>query len=153
MRKTVLFTVAVLALGGTAAVALSTGVGAQPTGGPPAGRPMGAGRGMMDEGPRGDGPGWHMMHRMQAEHPGAGRTFDPRDFALIHRPEDRKLTVPEVQKIAEAFLLWNGNHSWKVTEVKEAPDNRVSFALATAEGGVIARFAMDRKDGRVTRTD
>ena len=151
MRKTVFFTVAALALGGVTVMTLSAG--AQPAGGPPSGGPMGAGRGMMDDDPRGDGPGWRMMHHMQGEHAGANRAFDPRDFALIHRPDDRKLTVPDVQKIAEAFLLWNGNRTWKVTEVKEAADNRVSFALATAEGGVIARFAMDRKNGRVTRTD
>jgi hypothetical protein len=148
MRKTVIFTVAALALGGVTAVALSTGAGAQPAGGPPAAGRMRGGHDMMD-----DGPGGRAMHRMAAEHQGASRPFDPRDFGLIHRPDDRKLTVPDVQKIAEAFLLWNGNRTGKVTAVTEAPDNRVSFALATAEGGVIARFAMDRKNGRVTRTD
>ena len=45
---------------------------------------------------------------------------------------DRKLTPPDVQKIAEAFLLWNGNHSWKVIDVAPAPDGTIGFALATA---------------------
>ena len=148
MRKTVIFAVAVMALGGATAVALSAGAGAQPMGGPQEGGLMRAGRGMME-----DGTGGRGMHRMPAEHQGASRPFNPRDFGLIHRPDDRKLTVPDVQKIAEAFLLWNGNRTWKVTAVTETPDNRISFALATAEGGVIARFAMDRKNGRVTRTD
>jgi hypothetical protein len=73
-----------------------------------------------------------------------------RTFALIYRADDRKLTPPDVQKIAEAFLLWNGNHAWKVVNVK--PDGDVvGFDLATQDGTVIARFTMDPKDGHVTR--
>ena len=54
------------------------------------------------------------------------------------------LSVREVQKIAEAFLLWNGNHSWKVLNAK--PDGDViGFDLATADGSVIAHFTMDPK--------
>ena len=34
-----------------------------------------------------------------------------RTFALIYPQQDRNLTPPDVQKIAEAFLLWRGNHS------------------------------------------
>lgn len=71
-------------------------------------------------------------------------------FALVDRAEDRALTPPDVQKIAEAFLLWNGNHSWKVVNVK--PDGDViGFDLATAEGSVIARFTMDPKTARLSR--
>jgi hypothetical protein len=69
----------------------------------------------------------------------------------LFRPDDRQLTAPEVQKIAEAFLLWNGNRTWKVTEVAAGPDGRIGFAFATAEGSVIARFTMDSKTGRVRR--
>ena len=47
-------------------------------------------------------------------------------FALVYRQEDRKLTPPDVQKIAEAFLLWNGNHSWKVVDVAPAAGRRAS---------------------------
>ena len=73
-----------------------------------------------------------------------------RVFALIDRPEDRKLTPPDVRKIAEAFLLWNGNHTWKVINVK--PDGDViAFDLATEDGSVIAHYAMDPKTGRPTR--
>ena len=75
----------------------------------------------------------------------------PRALALIHRAEDRKLTPPDVQKIAEAFLLWRGNHTWKVVEVAPAADGGIGFALATQEGSVIARFAMDPKSGHLTR--
>jgi hypothetical protein len=65
---------------------------------------------------------------------------------------DRKLTPPDVQKIAEAFLLWRGNHSWKVVEVAPTADGAIGFALATQEGSVIARFTMDPHTARVTRT-
>ena len=59
--------------------------------------------------------------------------------------------MPEVQKIAEAFLLWNGNRTWKVTQVAAGPDGKIGFAFATSDGGVIARFTMDSKTGRVHR--
>jgi hypothetical protein len=142
MRKTLLATLAVLALGGT-----TTGIliaHAQPAPPPPA---M-------------DGPPPHRPHWMGwmrggghewREHEGRG-LMSPRTFALVYRQEDRKLTPPDVQKIAEAFLLWNGNHSWKVVEVAPAPDGAIGFGLATQEGSVIAHFTMDPHSGRVTRT-
>ena len=73
-----------------------------------------------------------------------------RAFALVYRAEDKKLTPPDVQKIVEAFLLWNGNHSWKVINVTQEGEV-IGFDLATAEGGVIARFTMDPKTGRPRR--
>ena len=107
--------------------------------GPPPGMMDGRGHGMMEgreHGMMGARPsGW--MHRM-------------REFALIYPAADRNLSGADVQKIAEAFLLLNGNHSWKVTEVTEEP-NRVTFALATSDGGAIAHFAMDRHTGRPER--
>lgn len=140
MRSMTLYAaVAASFLAGGAATMLITGAGAQPAptvpgldagmpGGPP---PMAPGM----------GPGrWHR---------GGGMW---RTFALLYHPDDRQLTAAEVQKIAEAFLLWNGNRTWKVTEVAEAPDNRIGFAFATADGGVIARFTMDRKTGRLSRS-
>lgn len=81
------------------------------------------------------------MHRWQE------RT---RSMALIFPAENRRLAGPDVQRIAEAFLLWNGNHTWKVTEVAEEPE-RVVFAFATPDNTVIARFAMDRRTGRPSR--
>jgi hypothetical protein len=94
---------------------------------------------------RGPGP-W--AERMQERR--ARRIELMRVFALIDRPEDRKLTAPDVQKIAEAFLLWNGNHTWKVTNVRPEGDV-IGFDLATADGSVIAHYAMDPKTGRPTR--
>ena len=73
-------------------------------------------------------------------------------FALMYKPDDRKLTAPDVQKIAESMLLWFGNRTWKVTGVAPAADGQIAFAFSTAEGSVIARFTMDSKTGRVVRT-
>ena len=74
-----------------------------------------------------------------------------RDFALVWRAPDRNLSAADVQKIAEGFLLWRGNHTWKVTNVQEQGD-RVAFSLATPDGGAIASFTMDRHTGRIERT-
>jgi hypothetical protein len=156
MRNIVVTAVAAFALGG-----ITTGVllaHAQPAGAPPDG-PRG---GPMAHGPWGPGPG---------PGPGSGPGSGPggpggwgdrmherhaqwmeirRDFALMFQPEDRKLTPPDVQKIAEAFLLWNGNHTWKVLNV--AQDGAViGFDVGTADGSVIARYTMDPKTGHLAR--
>ncbi len=75
-----------------------------------------------------------------------------RIVALVYPQADRNLSAADVQKIAEAFLLWHGNHTWKVVEVAPAADGTIGFALATQEGSVIARFAMDPHTGQVART-
>jgi len=139
MRRSVLAIVATVSLGGLAAANLFAHAGAQPAPPQVAGNPPPDGGWHM--GPRHDGPGWHhrAMERM-------------RTFALLYRPDDRQLTPPDVQKIAEAFLLWNGNHTWKVTNVAADKDNAVSFTIAAPDGTVIAKFDMDSKTGRVTRT-
>jgi hypothetical protein len=74
-----------------------------------------------------------------------------RDFALIYRQPDRQLAPADVQKIAEAFLLWNGNHTWKVTNVAATADGPIGFSLNTPEGSVVAKFTMDPHTGRITR--
>jgi hypothetical protein len=105
---------------------------------------------------------WHMGHGG----PGAGRD-DGRDgtlgrfaggpaegmraLALIYRQEDRALTPADVQKIAEAFLLWNGNHTWKISNTAAMPDGSIGFSLTTAEGAVIAKFTMDPHTARLIR--
>jgi hypothetical protein len=108
------------------------GMDGGPMRGPMAGRMPGGPGGMRAMRGRGG-----MMRRM-------------RQFALIYPTADRNLSGADVQKIAEAFLLFNGNHTWKVTEVKEEPD-QVTFTLASPDGGAIAHFAMDRHTGRPTR--
>ena len=75
-----------------------------------------------------------------------------RQFALVYPAADRALSGPDVQKIAEALLLYNGNHTWKVTEIVEQPA-RVTFAFAAPDGTAIAHFAMDRHTARPERID
>jgi hypothetical protein len=74
-----------------------------------------------------------------------------RAFALIYRQPDRQLAPADVQKIAEAFLLWNGNHTWKVTNVAPTADGPIGFSLTTPEGSVVAKFTMDPHTGRIER--
>ncbi len=126
--------IAMTMLCGLAAVGPNLSAQAQPA--PPLG-PPGVGR------PDGPAPMMGPMHR---------RPIDPGLFALMYRPDDRKLTPPDVQKIAEAILLWFGNRTWKVTDVGPDGDGKIKFAYATADGSVIARFSMDTKNGRVVRT-
>lgn len=119
---------------------------------PEAGRPGPGPEGGPDGGHWWGPPGWRMGG------PGGGPMHPDREawrpmlgtFALVHRAEDRKLTPPDVKKIAEAFLLWNGNRTWQVTNV--APDGgAIAFDFATPDGSTIARFVMDPKTGRLTR--
>ncbi|HET8997365.1 MAG TPA: hypothetical protein VFN42_11930 [Acetobacteraceae bacterium] len=142
MRKTVIAAVTALAVTGLGAGTLVAN--AQPA--PPPGPPAGPGFG----GPPGPHPHWHAwMHHRGEEH----RPFAPGTFALVHRQADRHLSPSDVQTIAQAFLLWNGNHSWKVVDVAPGPDGKIGFAYATQQGGVIARFTMDPHNGHVARVD
>jgi hypothetical protein len=134
MRKTILTTLAVLTIGGAATGILIAN--AQPA--PPPGvenQPHWMGWTHHDR----DGRHGEWMQRL-------------RTFALVYPQEDRKLTPPDVQKIAEAFLLWRGNHTWKVIDVAPTADDAIGFGLATQEGSVIAHFTMDPHSGRLTRT-
>lgn len=89
---------------------------------------------------------WHMRH-----HAGRDRMASRRNFALIYRQSDRQLAPADVQKIAEAFLLWNGNHSWKVSDVAATADGPIGFSLTTPEGSVVAKFTMDPHSGKIAR--
>lgn len=137
MRKTILTTLAVLAIGGaTTGIMIAQAQPALPAPG-------------MDGPGRPQGMNW--MHRgHDGGHHDAMQRL--RNFALVYPQADRKLTPPDVQKIAEAFLLWHGNHTWKVIEVAPGTDGAIGFALATPEGSVVARFTMDPRTARVTRT-
>ncbi len=146
MRRTILGFVVGLILGGAVTGVLLAhaqppppGAGGPPPWGPQMmGMPHGPG---MPGGPGGGPPGGPgMMHRMM------------RAFALVYPQPDRNLNPADVQKIAEAFLLWHGNHTWKVVEVAPAADGTIGFALATQEGSVIARFTMDPHTGQISRT-
>ena len=131
---------------GTTGVMLAHAQPASPPGAPPAadGGPM-AGGPWMGRGGMAPAP-WQM--RMGEHH--RRRLEMMRTFALVHRADDRKLTPPDVQKIVEGFLLWNGNHTWKVQDVK-AEGDVVGFDLATGQGSVIAHFTMDPRTAHVAR--
>lgn len=139
MRKTILTALGVLAIGGATAGILIAH--AQPA--PPP---------VAIDAPPGPHPGmgWmrHAGHNWPARRGGMERL---RNFALVYPQPDRKLTPPDVQKIAEGFLLWRGNHDWKVVEVAPAADGAIGFGLATSDGSVIARFTMDPHTARLTR--
>ena len=129
---------------------MGRGPGGFGPGGPGQGGPGQAGPGPMADR---DGGWWHHPHHQMGQE---GRGMEGRGpmgglFGLFHHQDDKQLTSAEAQKIAEAFLLWQGNRTWKVTELKQDGD-KISFAYATQSGDVIARFAMDRKTGRVHRT-
>jgi hypothetical protein len=89
--------------------------------------------------------GW--MHGWRGHH----HPIRPGTFALVFRQKDRNLSPADVQKVVEGFLLWRGNHTWKVIDVAPASDGAIGFALATQEGSVIARFTMDPHNGHLTR--
>ncbi len=142
MRQTFLAAAAAFVIGGAATGAvLSQAQPAAPSGGASSGMTT------VDEAPQ---HGWMMRWRHGPVRDGA-RPIKPRDFALVYRQPDRRLAPADVQKIAEAFLLWNGNHTWKVTDVAAAADGPIGFSLTTPEGSVVARFAMDPHSGQITR--
>jgi hypothetical protein len=142
MRQTLLAAAAAFVIGGIAMGAVLSQ--AQPA--PPPPQPM-------DGAPP---PGHHWMggwghHPGPEAHGWMHHGGHPHPFALIYRQPDRQLAPADVQKIVEGFLLWNGNHAWKVTGVAAAPDGAIGFSLATQEGSVIGKFTMDPHTGRIHR--
>jgi hypothetical protein len=134
VRQTLLAAAAAFVIGGIATGAVLSQAQPAP---PPAAQTDGAPPrpGMME------GWGQRMMHHRPFQRP----------FALIYRQEDRQLSPADVQKIAEAFLLWNGNHTWKITNVAPTADGPIGFTLTTQEGSVVAKFTMDPHTGRIHR--
>ncbi|MDR3535904.1 MAG: hypothetical protein P4L71_05340 [Acetobacteraceae bacterium] len=152
MRNTILAAVVAFVIGGIATGALVADAQPAP---PPPGQVMegpgaGGGPGMDGRGGRPWMHGW--MHRMHGPMNGSDAARPaPGTFALVFRHEDRQLAPADVQKIAEAFLVWQGNHTWKIIDVAATPEGPIGFAVATPEGAVIARFTMDPHSGRVSR--
>jgi hypothetical protein len=72
-------------------------------------------------------------------------------WSLIYPRHDKRLSVADVQVLAQAILLSKGNHDWKVTDVASQADGSIAFAYATSDGAVIARFAIDPHSGRINR--
>ncbi len=103
-----------------------------------------------DDRPAPDGP--PAPHRMLGWQ--SGRTTlaqGPATIGLLYTAPDRKLSQDDVRRIAEAFLLWHGNHEWRVTQLASDADH-VTFSIATAQNTVIAGFSMDRHTGMLNRT-
>jgi hypothetical protein len=146
MRQTLLAAAAAFVIGGIATGAVLSQ--AQPA--PPLAQEMDGSP--MHPGPNPDGHpgmmGWR--HHMMREGMRSGPP-NLRAFALVYRQEDRNLAPADVQKIAEAFLLWNGNHSWKVSNVAPSADGPIGFSLTTPDGSVVAKFTMDPHSGRFQR--
>ena len=142
MRKTLLAAAAAFVIGGVSAGSLISYAQPAPPPGPP------GGPGMPHPGWHHPGP-WGWMHHWRGEH----GPIAPGTFALVFRHRDRNLSPSDVQTIAQAFLLWHGNHTWKVVNVAPAPGGAIGFSLATQTGSVIASFTMDPHTGHVTRTD
>lgn len=169
MKKTIAMTLSAFLVGaiGTGVLVARAQTPAPPPG-PEAGARVHSGRGAWadPDGDRDDSPtrwGWRMRER--GGHPGgayppggmrAGMMGDGhgmemmRTFALVPRADDRKLTPPDVTRIAEGFLLFRGNHTWKVLNSAMEGDV-IGFDLATKEGSVIAHFTMDPRTGHVKR--
>jgi hypothetical protein len=79
------------------------------------------------------------------------RRFELGTFALFARSADRQLTTSDVQTIAQALLLWHGNHNWKVIDVAPAGADQIDFDYAAPDNTVIARFSINIHTGRFTR--
>ncbi|HUN44199.1 MAG TPA: hypothetical protein VMU81_28240 [Acetobacteraceae bacterium] len=151
MRKTLLAAAVAFVVGGASIGSLMTY--AQPA--PPVPAADG-GPAVPGPHPGMDGPGWNgpmmgpmaWMRRWHEWHhrPALGT------FALVYPQKDRNLNPADVQKIAEAFLLWHGNHTWKVVNVAATPEGPIAFSLATPDGTVIASFTMNPHTGRIERT-
>jgi hypothetical protein len=140
-RMMMLSAAAAIALAGAGSYALTRPADAQDA--PAAATPDRAHDWKSGDGHHGWGMRAHFMHHLRMEaHQGWG---------LFAPAADKNLTPADVQTIAEAILLRHGNHSWKVANVAPNQDNTVSFAYTTADGGVVARFAVDTQTGRIRR--
>ncbi len=104
-----------------------------------------------DDAPSGADHGVGGRHMAGWQHARSRLQDDAGPFDLIYAAPDRGLTQADVQKIAQAYLLWHGNHDWQVVNVATDGDS-VTFAIATGQKAVVATFAMDRHTGAVVRT-
>ncbi len=72
-------------------------------------------------------------------------------FALFYPTADRQLGPQDVQIIAQAILLWHGNHTWHVSDIAPGPDDTIQFAYTAGDNTPIARFTINVHTGRITR--
>jgi hypothetical protein len=118
-------------------------------GAPPQGGPMGG----MPRPPGPDGMGWGDRPDMRPDMQGGMWRMHQMEqtWGLFFNQRDKNLSNGDVQVLAQAILLVHGNHAWKVIAVSDAADGQATFAYATADGSVIARFEIDRHSGRIVR--
>lgn len=155
MHRNLLTAVALSVMTGIGGYALSNSAGAQGApsvqsdNGAPAPRPPGPQVG--DQGAR-NSSGWQSRWSMAGQGlPDRWRARRSNAWGLFYPRADKNLSSTDVQTIAEAILLRHGNHTWKVINVVSNQDDTVSFAFATQDGDVIARFAMDIHTGHLRR--
>ncbi len=74
----------------------------------------------------------------------------PDPLGLIYDSPDKQLSPADVQKIAEAYLLWHGNHGWRVS-VETQDGDHIAFTLATEQNAPVAKFVINRHSGRLDR--
>lgn len=156
MRKILMLAAAVAVAGaGTGALAQSAPSNAPSPPGPQAAAPGSQGTEPGME--RGMGGGWRHQHagergEQRAEQHGEHRAMGfGRTFGLFAPQPDKHLSPADVQQIAQAILLWNGNHDWKVAQVQSGPNHQVTFAYTSPDGTVIAKFAINQDTGRISR--
>jgi hypothetical protein len=133
-----------------APAAASTPLAPSPeAGAPPPGRRMG----MMPRPPGPDAIGWAAQPDMRPGMQGAMWRMHQMEktWGLFFNQRDKNLSDGDVQVLAEAILLVHGNHDWKVINVADATDGQATFAYATKDGSVVARFEVDRHSGRMMR--
>ncbi len=90
---------------------------------------------------------WHRHHGER----GREMPFAPATFGLFAPQTDKHLSPADVQEIAQAILLWNGNHDWKVAQVQPGENHQVTFAYVTQDGATVAKFAINQDTGRIMR--
>jgi hypothetical protein len=155
MRKTMLVAAALsmagAAAGGTVALAQDASQAPSVSNAAPADDDTQSGA--QPRGPHQMRMGW--WHRHHGEHGpgerGRGMPFMPGTFGLFAPRPDKNLSPADVQQIAQAILLWNGNHDWKVAQVQPGQNHEVTFAYVTGDGTTIAKFAINQDTGRITR--
>jgi hypothetical protein len=151
MNRTILSTLAAASLAGFGGYTLGNHAGAQST---PVAQVEGSDqapaslRGSGDIGAR----RWSRRPQMTDREQRRNRRIAwSRNWGLFYPIADKNLSVADVQTLAQALLLRHGNHTWKVANVAQNQDDTISFAFASDNGDIIARFAMDTHTGRLRR--
>ena len=153
MRKTVIAAALALAGAAGAGAALAQSAPQAPAPGTETQSDAAAQPGAQPRGPHEMRMGWWHHHQDGHGFGERGRAvpFAPGTFGLFAPQADKHLSPADVQEIAQAILLWNGNHDWKVAQVQPGENHQVTFAYVTQDGATVAKFAINQDTGRITR--